>query len=943
MNYRKMLSLFTVFALVIFSLFPYSTVKADQSNYVIRMDIESPQNNSNVAQGSLTLSGWALDTSGIQSLNVYVDNSKVGQTINNLPRPDVVAVYSGYQQSSNCGYTYNLDLRSLNTGYHNIKVEAVATDGDKASKTITISIGQLPPRMDIEYPQNNASISNKSITISGWALNFSGVKEDDVYVDGTLIGQAQTMLPRPDVDAVYSGYKNGQNCGYQYALDLSKMTPGSHSVSVVSVGNDGSKVSKTITISIGQLPPRMDIEYPQNNASISNKSINISGWALNSSGVKEDDVYVDGVLIGQAQTMLSRADVDAVYSGYQNGKNCGYQYTVDLSKIAPGSHSISVVSVGNDGSKVSKTIQINCQKLKPRIDIENPMSNSILGVSQVNVSGWALNDSGIKQVDIYVDAQKVGQANIGLSRPDVDAVYSGYTNGINCGYTYNLSVNNLYLGKHIISAESTGNDGSKIYIDKIVYIYPPKMDIESPTANSTITGSGIYTISGWALQPAGVNRADVYLDNNKIGVAQLGLPRPDVNAVYPGYVSGVNCGYQYKLDLRSVAEGTHTISVESVGNDGQKIYKAIVINVDKISPKGDLEAINKIDTTMYSLVGWSLQDAGTNEVDVYLDNNLLGNASVGIARPDVSQVYTGYMYGSNGGFNYNVSSDKIPDGIHIVKLVCKSYDGSQFAFIKYISRIKDTISVINGMQFYNNYNYSLSYMVNKQVSNGGAVYYDPSNVNMWSDADSSMIQKYVDPMNFVNDSYGKFQFLRLDYTSGITADDLNNILVGKGILEGQGQTFLQAAQQNNISAVYLVAHALLETGNGTSNLSTGKDKYDPATGQLDGNGVSVYNMFGIGAYDSNPELYGAKTAYQNGWTTPEAAIIGGAKFIATSYINNPYYKQNTLYKMRWNPDSPGNHQYATDISWAYNQVYNIKKLLDKCKNPVLIFEIPQFN
>ena len=62
-------------------------------------------------------------------------------------------------------------------------------------------------------------------------------------------------------------------------------------------------------------------------------------------------------------------------------------------------------------------------------------------------------------------------------------------------------------------------------------------------------------------------------------------------------------------------------------------------------------------------------------------------------------------------------------------------------------------------------------------------------------------------------------------------------------------------------------------------------------------------------------------AYNAGWTTPELAVVGGAAFIGNGYVSKG---QDTLYKMRWNPQFASNngyasHQYATDIAWAYKQ------------------------
>ncbi|WP_125154572.1 N-acetylglucosaminidase [Clostridium rectalis] len=231
-----------------------------------------------------------------------------------------------------------------------------------------------------------------------------------------------------------------------------------------------------------------------------------------------------------------------------------------------------------------------------------------------------------------------------------------------------------------------------------------------------------------------------------------------------------------------------------------------------------------------------------------------------------------------------------------------------------------------------NYDYTLKDTITKQ--NSPSVSVTDEGPTSWVGASGNQIKYYLNPSNFLDDS-AKYMFLKLNYVDdSITVDDLNNILKGKGILENKGKAFLQGAKENNINPVYLVSHALHETGNGKSKLANG----------IEVNGAEgkkiAYNMYGIQAFDSNAEKFGSEYAYSQKWFTPEAAIIGGSKWIANRYVNNPSCKRDTLYKMRWNPYTPGSNQYATDIGWAYKQVNNIKALLDKCKKPTLIFEVP---
>ncbi|HHX37633.1 MAG TPA: mannosyl-glycoprotein endo-beta-N-acetylglucosamidase, partial [Clostridiaceae bacterium] len=133
-----------------------------------------------------------------------------------------------------------------------------------------------------------------------------------------------------------------------------------------------------------------------------------------------------------------------------------------------------------------------------------------------------------------------------------------------------------------------------------------------------------------------------------------------------------------------------------------------------------------------------------------------------------------------------------------------------------------------------------------------------------------------------------------------------------------------------------------ETGNGTSKLATGIEFPDVDDLFPDQDTVIVYNMFGIGAVDANPNYKGAEYAYNQRWFSPEEAIIGGAKFASEAYINHPTYKQDTLYKMRWNPGNPGKHQYATDIGWAVKQVPRIECLYNEINSCILRFDIPRY-
>ncbi|OJF91859.1 SH3 domain-containing protein [Alkalibacterium sp. 20] len=170
------------------------------------------------------------------------------------------------------------------------------------------------------------------------------------------------------------------------------------------------------------------------------------------------------------------------------------------------------------------------------------------------------------------------------------------------------------------------------------------------------------------------------------------------------------------------------------------------------------------------------------------------------------------------------------------------------------------------------------------------------------------------------------QFLKLSGTSGIKAAELNEELKNSGVLTNTGQIFIEASKRYNINENYLMAHAKLETGHGTSKLATGV-----LVSEVDGKAVTpkvVYNMYGIAAFDNSALKLGSEYAYKQGWDTIDKSILGGAEWISRQYVNHSTHQRDTLYKMRWNPGSPGNHQYATDIGWAIKQTSSLNSVVE---------------
>lgn len=206
---------------------------------------------------------------------------------------------------------------------------------------------------------------------------------------------------------------------------------------------------------------------------------------------------------------------------------------------------------------------------------------------------------------------------------------------------------------------------------------------------------------------------------------------------------------------------------------------------------------------------------------------------------------------------------------------------------------------------------------------------------------TSTYKKYIDPST---DQTHNYQFLRLDTYRSVNTSAYSSLLNSKlksgSVLKNKANVLISAAKTYDIDPVYFLCQTILETGYGTSELSQGKyvtkivsgasvikDKNGNVTGfqKVKGKYITktiskrkLYNLYGIKAYDSDPQLCGFSYAYYQGWTSVDKAISGAAKYVSQEYIHSATHKQNTLYKFRYHPNTANLwHEYATDPAYAH--------------------------
>ena len=426
-------------------------------------------------------------------------------------------------------------------------------------------------------------------------------------------------------------------------------------------------------------------------------------------------------------------------------------------------------------------------------------------------------------------------------------------------------------------------------------------------------------------------------------------------------------------------------------------YKEIkVVNTDGLNvrkgPSTSYESIGKIDKgTNVEVIsesnGWSKINYKNTTAYVatkYLDKKSTDTEDTTEQYKEIKVVNTDGLNVRKGPSTSYESIGKIDKGTN-VEVISESNGWSKINYknttayvaTKYLDKISsneqvppvvggDSVENVNGAAInYKGLNYTLQDHVEvqyKKALEGGNVIssslsrssedlttYNMAQSRAYVHASKSDLEYYLNPNNFTNSDRGMMQFLRLDtYKGGVSESELNSYLNslpqvnGKNtVFYNQGKAFINAAQKYDIDLIYLVSHAMWETGYGKSVLSQGQTitsyKGTPLSAP-----VTVYNFYGIGAIDKSANVSGAEAAYSNGWTSIEATIDGSAKWIRDNYIKSSKYNQNTIYKMKFNYDYSF-HQYATDVNWANGIsgiMYKLISMYDTSSN--LSFEVPNY-
>lgn len=225
----------------------------------------------------------------------------------------------------------------------------------------------------------------------------------------------------------------------------------------------------------------------------------------------------------------------------------------------------------------------------------------------------------------------------------------------------------------------------------------------------------------------------------------------------------------------------------------------------------------------------------------------------------------------------------------------------------------------------------------------------------WVAASKEIIMYYMDPRNFLNDTY-IFMFENQSYDPSYQTESGVKTILADTFMSGSytcpdtkkkytySQTFMDAAKKSGVSPYHLASRCRNEQGVNGAPQSLGTVKgYE-----------NYFNFFDIQAYATSTMTAAemgckyAKTTnptYLLPWTNQYKSIVGGSIFLGTGYITKG---QDTLYLQKFDMVDGGNglyyHQYMTCVFGQANEAISLKNAYSQdILDSAMEFKIPVYN
>ena len=413
---------------------------------------------------------------------------------------------------------------------HTVAVRVYTTDNkvyELGRRTINIdnTINQ-PPFGAVDIPDlKGVYDASGSFPVSGWAADTDGIAHVDIRIDELTVQSAVYGDSRPDVGNAFPDFPDAVFSAFIANVDTTRVQDGVHQLTVVAFDRLG--VSRQIgrrTVQIlnsqTELKPFGYLDEPKPNATLFGTLCNtlpvvsppinpqshitpVRGWALdlgtrasNVGGVSYVELIIDNKkwvstddcafssLFGQRVNcrLLPRFDVARYYPTYPDSPQSGFMFTLDVGAlfalgVRQGGHNMKV-RVGDFDGNTSElptrdgiVVTMICAEDNADFPgfgfIDIPVTYDYVK-GNVTFQGWAVDENGgVASVDIFIDGNPVGLAQLNFPRPDVKTQNPFVTGAANSGWKFTMDTTKISNARHRLTVRETDIQGHQTIIGSV--------------------------------------------------------------------------------------------------------------------------------------------------------------------------------------------------------------------------------------------------------------------------------------------------------------------------------------------------------------------------------------------------------------------------------------------------------------------------------------------
>ena len=393
-----------------------------------------------LASGQLNFSRFPLGSTAVLLLTTP-QKFGVGQSLLNLPFADSQS--SDGELAGPNTTTYNGVVTSFNSGgvFYNALFQAPPLDGQTV----------------FSWPLQLPHAANLTLTFA------AGLRSDDApWRDVSLYAR---------INGVVQWQYTTRSIGWQYkTLDLSPWSGQDILFEVItdSGGSNGADWTGWADLTLhGSLLPSVYIDNPVPNAVLT-QIVPINGWAIEnidgvgSNAISSLAVLVDGTQVGTAVYGSLRSGVCVAYPGRPGCPNVGWTYNLDVTSLAPGSHTLTVVATdsANFTGSAQRTFTVPATFAPASLTFPNQIVTSHTAPRSIvitNTYAFPLQIAGITATgsDFHVNNNCPSTLALGASCT-ITAAFVPTTTGAKQG---SISITDNAPGSpHILPLSGTGYD-----------------------------------------------------------------------------------------------------------------------------------------------------------------------------------------------------------------------------------------------------------------------------------------------------------------------------------------------------------------------------------------------------------------------------------------------------------------------------------------------------